>query len=339
MLHSNLVVVGMSFKRRRNLAFGFSLSGIGGGLFVLAPLMQLTLDFYGPVGFFITLATSADVVTFGVMYFPSKLELYTQNMQKLEAKFNNSRDASSNSLKVYCKALFIKPIVWLCISMFAYGTGLYTIYLYLPTYIEETGFTGMQASFFLSLNGIISVVARLMTGAIATIKYVDEIWLYPGYMFVVALVTFIYPFISNSFVGQIVFASLIGLSSGSCYIMMTPVSIRFVGIKFVSASFGIQLFFCDIGSIVGPVCAGTSCLRRNSKFTLFQISRSGILVDNGGTYKQCFIIAAASILVAAISSASTIACISKPIESEYTDKHVNTEAGELLNVNERETNF
>ncbi|XP_053406865.1 monocarboxylate transporter 9-like isoform X2 [Mercenaria mercenaria] len=67
-----MVAVGFNFRRRRNLALGIAVSGVGAGLFVLAPLMQLSREFYGPMGFFIILAAmTANIVTFGQLCFPS----------------------------------------------------------------------------------------------------------------------------------------------------------------------------------------------------------------------------------------------------------------------------
>ncbi|XP_060603366.1 monocarboxylate transporter 9-like isoform X3 [Ruditapes philippinarum] len=71
---SSMVVIGFNFKRKRHLALGFVLSGMGAGLFALAPLMQLARDYYGSTGFFIIQAAMAlNIIAFGATFFPSIL--------------------------------------------------------------------------------------------------------------------------------------------------------------------------------------------------------------------------------------------------------------------------
>ncbi|XP_060603359.1 monocarboxylate transporter 9-like isoform X2 [Ruditapes philippinarum] len=69
---SSMVVIGFNFKRKRHLALGFVLSGMGAGLFALAPLMQLARDYYGSTGFFIIQAAMAlNIIAFGATFFPT----------------------------------------------------------------------------------------------------------------------------------------------------------------------------------------------------------------------------------------------------------------------------
>lgn len=313
---ASAAVVGLNFKRRRNIALGFVLSGLGVGLFAFAPLMKFALEFYGPVGFFITLATiSANMITFGTMMFPNSLELYAWKARKINGNVDTSKTVSNRLLKSYVQSLCIKPVICLCFSLLLYGNGLYVIFLYLPSYFEVSGFTPSQIAFFMSMIGIFSVIGRFLTGFITNFKWVDEIWVNAGSMFIVSFSAVIYPFIADSYVGQIVFIALLGMFHGNCFIMMAPVGIRFVGIQFVSAAIGIQLFFCGIGSMIGPVC-------------------SGIVVDSGGTYKQCFIFAAVSIFVAAILNAVTTAFSTKSPKDECTAQQVYDEQSERLTPNE-----
>ncbi|XP_060603169.1 monocarboxylate transporter 9-like [Ruditapes philippinarum] len=62
---SSIVVIGFNFKTKRDTAVGFALSGLGAGLFAVAPLMQLAAEHYGTTGFFIIQAAiSLNIVVF-----------------------------------------------------------------------------------------------------------------------------------------------------------------------------------------------------------------------------------------------------------------------------------
>ena len=253
-----MVVIGFNFKRKRHIALGFVLSGMGAGLFALAPLMQLARDYYGSTGFFIIQAAmSVNIITFGVTFFPSKLELYTQEKRtSYKKECDDTKTKSKEVFKQYFKALFNKPIILLSIGMFLNCFGSHIIYLHLPIYVVSKGFTEIQASFVVSLAGIMAVVGRLITGFVANLNIIKDIWLYSGSLGIVAIGTLVYPHVSFVLAGHIIYSIIFGLFFGSCYVLMTPVNIHFVGINFVSAAIGVEFFFGGIGAVSGPVCAG-----------------------------------------------------------------------------------
>ena len=252
-----MVVVGFNFRRRRNLALGIAVSGVGAGLFVLAPVLQIARDYYGPTGFFIVLATlTANIITFGRMCFPSKLELHTQTRRKLDSTLSRSNKSIFASVKPYLNVLTNKGMVCLFLCMFFYCLGTYLVYLHLPTFIVTKGFSAVQASFLISLSGILSLFGRLATGVVANLNRINDTILYAGSMCTVGIATFIYPFTADSFAGHVVYTVILGLFFGSCYVTITAVSLKFVEISYVAAAIGLQFCFGGIGAVIGPVCAG-----------------------------------------------------------------------------------
>ncbi|XP_045188862.2 monocarboxylate transporter 12-B-like isoform X1 [Mercenaria mercenaria] len=287
-----MVVVSFNFKRRRNLALGIAVSGVGAGVFILSPLMQLSRDYYGPVGFFIILAAmAANVITFGAMCFPSKLEMHTKRQRQFKSLRSRGKQSCCTSFKLYIHILFNKAVFCLCACMFCYCLGTNLMYLYLPSFIVSKGFTALEASFLVSLSGILSVFGRLLTGFAANLSRINDIYLFSGSMGIVTIACFIYLLISGHFAGHVIFVSLFGLFFGSSYVIITSVTLPFVGINYISAAIGLEFFFGGVGSIIGPVFAG-------------------FLVDVSGTYDQSIIVAASCILFSTISSAVT-ACFNQ----------------------------
>ncbi|WAR22072.1 MOT14-like protein [Mya arenaria] len=187
------------------------------------------------VGFFICCAgMQVNLITFGMLCFPSELEKYSHKMRL--------RD-SDRLLE---------------------GTN---------------GFSENQAAFLISLSGILTVFGRLLTGVVANIRNRNEIILYAGSMGILSIATIVYPFISRHY-------------AGSCYVVLTTVSLMFIGINYIATAIGLVFMFGGVGAIVGPVIAG-------------------ILVDSGGTYDQSMTIAGVCILLAAVCGAISICFVAK----------------------------
>ncbi|KAL4219328.1 hypothetical protein ACF0H5_021908 [Mactra antiquata] len=290
---ANLLIVSFYFRKRRDLALGISNAGVGAGLFIIAPLMQLARDYYGPTGFFIILSgMAANIVTFGMVCFPSKLELHTQKERQFECKIRNEqlgKETIFSSFRPYVKVLLNKAVMLLCVTMFTYGFGTYLIYLHLPNFIVSKDFSAIQAAFIVSLSGIVSVIGRVLTGIVASFNKIDVVLLYSGSMFIVAASSMIYPFVTSHFYGHVIYAVMLGMFFGSCYVLITSVTLEFLDLNYVSAAIGLQFFFAGIGAIAGPVLAG-------------------VLIDALGTYEESYIFAAACTLLASLSSGLTSCC-------------------------------
>jgi len=254
---ASMVVVGFNFRRKRNLALGVSNAGIGLGLFVFAPVMQLARDYYGTFGyFFIMAAIAANLVTFGAVCYPSKLELYTHSVRARSSRSAEANQSVGDMFKTYCRVLTNKGIFMLCVAMFFYCIGTYLVYLYLPSYVVYRNISPSYASMLMSISGVGSVIGRFLTGAIANLKRVNCLLIYSGSIVIIAIVTVIYPFMSSTYAGNVAFVVVYGLFIGSCFVVTTSVSLLFVDIEHLSASIGLQFACGGVGGIVGPVLAG-----------------------------------------------------------------------------------
>lgn len=282
-----LIVVGLNFRKRRYLAVGLAVSGVGAGLFVLAPILQISRDYYGVSGFFIILsAMMANIVMFGTLCFPSRLELWTQKQRMKEVDISVRKFKMLDTLNTYFEALSRLAIILLCMCMFFYCLGIQLIYQHLPNFIVIKGFTALQAAFLVSLSGLLTIFGRILAGIVTNLNRVNNTALYSGPMAIVAVASFLYPFASTYFTGHVIYMAVLGLFFGCPYVLIMAVTLKFVGIKYISAAIGIQYFSGGVGSVVGPVLAG-------------------FIVDRGATYEQSIIIAALCIAAAAIFSAST----------------------------------
>ena len=229
------------------------------GLFVMAPVYEVARNFYGNSGFFIALAgLTANIIVFGTLYFPSKLERYTQDQRKqgIELKEKDGGLWAWPVISFYAHVARKRPVICLSLCMFCYCFGTYVIFLHFPNYSVHQGSTTVQASFLVSVIGVLGVIGRVLTGITANNEKIDDILLYAGAMGVVGLATLLLPLYSGSYAGQAAYSAIFGLYFGCCYVLTGSVNIKFVGVEGMPIATGIEFFCGGIGSLVGPVLAG-----------------------------------------------------------------------------------
>jgi cyanate permease len=251
---ASMIAPNFHFKKYRNIAQGISFSGIGAGMFGVPPIISWTGNNYGSFGFFVALAcVSAQFIVCGMIARPSSLEIHSRHVRKAET---NKRGERGGILSMYLKILTTKSVVCYTLSMFAYGFGMYIIFVYLPVYCIRQGSSEMQASYILSICGLSSIFGRIVTGFIANFRQVNEISLYVGSLTIIAIISAMIPLYTASLTGQIAFAIVFGLFFGCPYITITPINFTFIGVGHISSALGIELCGCGAGGIVGPILAG-----------------------------------------------------------------------------------
>ena len=73
----------------------------------MAPLYEAARDFYSDTGFFIALAgLAANIIVFGTLCFPSKLEIYTQEKKnaEIDKKTKDGQSGTWPTLKFYLQS-------------------------------------------------------------------------------------------------------------------------------------------------------------------------------------------------------------------------------------------
>ena len=225
----------------------------------MAPLFEMARDYYGNTGFFIALAgLSANIIVFGTLCIPSKLEILTQEKRQQEIQLKKTKDRSYilSAFHFYYSIVKRKPVICLCVARFGYSVGIHLIHVHLPNYAIQMGSTASEASYLVSISGILGVLGRVLTGIAANDDGVDDILLFSGTMGIASLATFLFPLFSYSFAGQAVYAVLLGLYFGCCNVVMASINIKFVGVECMATAIGIEVFCGGFGSMLGPVLAG-----------------------------------------------------------------------------------
>lgn len=251
---ATMVVVGFNFRRWRNTALGIAVSGVGVGTCILSPVMELVREFYGNSGYFIILAgIGFHKCLFAVLCRPSRLELARQESINSDTE---ERISKRQLLKHYAKVYANKLIICFSLSLMMFSIGTYMIFLHLPHFALVTGYSHISTSLLLSSCGFATIIARVMTLLISESKNMDEVVLYSGSFGSLALGTFLFPLYSRTYTGLVIYAVLLGVYFGGCYAVMNTINVKLVGMKHLSIATGMELIFCAVGTVIGPVITG-----------------------------------------------------------------------------------
>ena len=164
-------------------------------MFIMAPIYEAARDFYGDTGFFIALAgLSANMVVFGTLCTPSKLEKYTKEKRKsnIDEKTKGGQSVVWQTVKLYLHVAKQRSVLCLCFCMINYNFGKHLVFLHLPKYSTKMGFTPAQASFLLSLSGIMGIIGRTLAGLAANNEQIDDLLIYSGTMGMTGLATILF---------------------------------------------------------------------------------------------------------------------------------------------------
>ena len=241
---------GFNFHRKLSMAMGLANSGVGVGIFIIGPIIEIARENYGSSGCFIILASfGIQNVVFGALMRPSALELKTHSIKQTSG-------STRGSLRMYLKVCSDRCVICLSLSLFFFSVASFAIFIHLPNFSIYNGFTSLQASFLISVSGIMTIFCRILTGIAANAEDVDEITIYVGSMWIQSLMTFMLPLYGKWYAGEVVYAAIIGLYYGCCYVLLPPINKKVMGVENMASALGIQYFLGGIGSIMGPVIAG-----------------------------------------------------------------------------------
>ncbi|KAJ8317707.1 hypothetical protein KUTeg_005611 [Tegillarca granosa] len=313
---ASVVVVGFNFERQRNLASGMATSGAALGIFVLAPVYTTLETAYGYEGLFILSAGFVfHCCVFGALCRPSELE------SKKKHNDTNDKGKSSFNISLYIKLLRKQSFVCICISVLCWSIGVSMVYLHLPYYVITLNTTPIQAAWIISAAGIGGFSSRFLSGLASNNDDIDDLLIYSGSFCVLGICTILFPLYAVSYIGQLFYGFALGVYSGSCYAVMNSINVSNFGINNMATAYGVEMFFCGSGMLLGPPLAVNEineiifseqlyALIKNMQY--FQTSQfhirkfAGLIVDNGGTSQLSFTIGGCAIILGGVFGMLTV---------------------------------
>ena len=232
------------FDRRRGLASGIAIAGIGVGTLVVPPIgaalietMEWRLAFL-VIGLAVAVAGGAA----GLLV----------NSPGPDRGSKGAANPGHQGIGL-AAAVRSRPFLLMFTGFLLASLGMYTPIAHLVPYAEDRGISPQSAAILLSLLGVGSAVGRFAIGAAA-----DRIgrWRGLGLSFGGIGLSSLVWLVSDGLAGLGAFAVLLGLSWGGAVALAPSVMADYFGTRAVSGIIGVLYAGVGVGALVGPVIAG-----------------------------------------------------------------------------------
>ena len=231
-----VAVVGGWFERRRTVAVGVAVSGIGLGTLVGAPAAAALIEAVGWRDAYLVLGAGGVVVLLGcaVLVRPAPLVVGAVAVPLLP------RLRTRAYLTLYGAGLLL-------------SVALFVPFVHLPSYAESRGASAVAAAALVGVIGAASVVGRLALGAVA-----GRAGVLPTYSgcFLLMAGSFALWLGDPSYARLVVFAVLLGVGYGGFVALGPPLVAEIFGVQGLGGLLGVLYTSAAVGSSFGPPLAG-----------------------------------------------------------------------------------
>ena len=231
-----VAAVGSWFERRRGLAIGVAVSGIGVGTLAGAPLATALIDSYGWRRTYVIFAVAC-LLVLGVC-------------GALARRPTNPFRRAGFSLGA---AVRTREFGVIYLSILLQGFGLFTFFVHIVPYAESQGSGRFAAAALLAIVGICSTVGRLAFGPIADrFGRIRTFQVAVGVMAASYLIWLSEP----GYAGLAVFAGIMGAAYGGWVAISPLVVAELFGTEGLGGTTGALYTGAGIGALFGPPMAG-----------------------------------------------------------------------------------
>ncbi|XP_067670667.1 monocarboxylate transporter 12-like isoform X1 [Haliotis asinina] len=276
-----VVSLGYNFQKYLGITAGVSMTGAALGLFSGGPVIRLFIDNYGLSGTFLLMGgVGANMCACGMLFRPTKVEkdLKKKRQNSSEQTITESvRDAWQRYVLIFQN----RPFALYCVSIFSWNLAQSAIYLHLPFYAQSKGTSPESAAALFTGMGVFSLVARILTGLVVTRQEIDGLILHMGCLGMASITTLLFPLYSATYVGQMIYSSILGFYLASPMVLLSPLTVELVGVDNLAGGIGVGTFVLGSGYLVGPPIAG-------------------FIIDSGASYDISVMVAGCFLLLSSL---------------------------------------
>ena len=231
-----VAVVGGWFERRRTLAIGIAVSGIGLGTLLVAPLAAALIEALGWRAAYRVLAAVGVAVLCGVA---AAVRPVPQAVGEAPVPGLAARLRTGTYVRLYLAGLLLSVV-------------LFVPFVHLPAYAQSRGTGEVAAATLVGLIGAASIVGRLALGAAAA--RLGVLRTYQG-CFAVMAGSFLLWLGSPGYPRLALFALLLGVGYGGFVALGPPLMAELFGVRGLGGLLGVLYTSAALGSAVGPPAA------------------------------------------------------------------------------------
>ncbi len=253
-----VAAVGAWFKKRRVVALGVAISGIGCGTLIAAPLSAKLIDYYGwrSATEIFGWAGGALLVVAAVLLFRPPI----------------SQKKSSISVFPMLRA---PAFALLYISLLFAGVAIYVSFVFLPVYADDLGVTRVAGAALVGYIGASSVLGRLGLNAFAPRFGLMTMYLTS---YAILLLSFAFWLAAHAYPLLAAFSCVMGVGYGGIAAMAPAVTASIFGVEALGELLGILFTALGAACLVGPPMAGALVdSMHDSKLPVFVATAAAIL--------------------------------------------------------------
>ena len=272
--------MGQYFKKKRAIANGIALSGVGIGNLVLPPIFRLLLDTYGLQGTLLVMSSlSLNVCVAGALLRPvsayDKKTIARKDCKDLQGKGTETEDSiistrngnlfqnCSRFIKSTCRVYTLLEwsllkkysFVLYGISMLFYVAGYPAYFVSIPAYAKQLGYTKVEAAYLVSALGLAELVGRLCVGFLADFQFLSTRLL----MTILGALGTVFAILTSFITGLVPLGliSFLFTATVGSMIALNPVLLaESLGVCRLPSAMGILGIFMGFGSIAGLPLSG-----------------------------------------------------------------------------------
>lgn len=241
------------FVRRRGLASGLAVAGIGLGTLAMPPLASALIDAFGWRHAYLVLAALALVAGGGAALLVDSAPERSGNVPEGDRTPQDAAAVAQARGLTLGAALRTRPFWHLAIGSTLAGFGVFIPFVHLVPYAQGEGVARTTAVFLLGLIGIGSTIARFLFGGIA-----DRVGrrVSSAAMFLGLALLMLFWLASHGPVTLGIFAVAFGACYGGFVALVPALIADYFGTRDLSSIIGILYSGVAVGSLIGPTAAG-----------------------------------------------------------------------------------
>ena len=233
------------------------MTGGGLGMFISGPLIQFLVDRYSLHGAMLIIgALMSNLVLLGAIMRPSSVEIEEKRILKRNRIEKDETCLEKLGNIIHFDIFKNVSFLFVMAQYFSWNLSFSMITLHLTNFAVVRGSSKEAAAYLLTILGLSHTIGRFLGGIFIGPNGFDPLLLNIGCCGLTGIATILFPFYSQTYEGQTLFAALFGFYSGGICILNVPLCANFVKLSHLSTAIGFFFFIGGIGYLIGPPIAG-----------------------------------------------------------------------------------